>query len=140
MPIELTGVNELFASLEKTGKNIRQISGKALSSGAEIIRKAAADKCPRGSEAEVMAKKYAKGQHLADNITISSPYRENGADYVDVGPARSDNNEFFYGKFFEFGTVKMAAKPFVEPALIEKKDEALEKIAEVIKAAIERGD
>jgi HK97 gp10 family phage protein len=42
-------------------------------------------------------------------------------------------------KFLEFGTVKMPAKPFLEPALIEKRQEALNKIAEVVRRAIESG-
>jgi HK97 gp10 family phage protein len=139
MPIVLTGMKELLGNLDKIGKNVKAVRAKALMAGAEIIRKEIAVKCPRGSQEEVLSKKYSPGRHGADNIAISPMKTENGIESVDVGPSRGDNNDFFYLKFLEFGTVKMSAEPFVEPAIIEKRDEALSAMADVIREAIEKG-
>jgi len=137
MPIELSGMDDLLRKLDKTRNNVRMVRARALQAGAEVIRKAASEKAPRGSDAEVMAKKYSKGKHLADNIAVSSMKSDSDGNYVDVGPERGDNDDFFYGKFFEFGRENMSARPFIEPAIKEKRDEALDKMAEVIREAIE---
>lgn len=136
MPIEMTGMKELLANLDKVGKNVDQAKEKALRAAGEVIRKAAAEKCPRGSTAKSLGKKYSKGQHLADNIVVSPAKSERGHMFVEVGPKRGDNNDFFYGKMLEFGTVKMPAQPFVEPAIREKSGEAMDAMADVIREAI----
>lgn len=155
MPIELTGMKELLANLNKVGTNVKAARQRALLAGAEVIRDAAEKKCPRGSDAESLAKKYSKGQHLADNIAISSPAMEGNDEYVNVGPAKGDNDDFYYGKFLEFGAAAHEIKikkgpykgmkinhpgikpqPFVEPALIENRDKATEAMAAVIREAI----
>jgi len=157
MPIELTGMKELLANLERVAKNVQQVRYKALLAGAEVIRKAMSEKAPRGSEAEALAKKYSPGKHAADNIAISQPKQDERGESVDVGPAKGDNDDFFYMKFFEWGAAAhdekitrgpyagmtvhhpgIKAKPFAEPALIENREKALGAMAEVIKEAIER--
>ncbi|WP_242951287.1 HK97-gp10 family putative phage morphogenesis protein [Clostridium kluyveri] len=35
---------------------------------------------------------------------------------------RGDNSEIFYGKFIGFGTSKMSARPFLQPAYEKNKD------------------
>lgn len=131
MSFEITGIDELLAKFEKIGSNIEQKTKQALNDGAEVIKQSAKQKCPRSTQ---------EGQHLADNIIISDV--KNGIDrkpYVEIGPQKSDNNDYFYGKFIEFGTVKMKAHPFMEPAFLEKRQEALNKIADVIREAIQSG-
>ena len=132
------GVDEFLDNLRKIKNNANEAGKRAIVAGAEVIRKAASEKCPRGSSAASLAKKYSKGQHLADNIIISPVKVENGEGFVEVGPQRGDNNDFFYGKMIEFGTIYMDAQPFVEPAVIEKREEALETMANVLREAIER--
>lgn len=131
MSFEITGINELLANLERIGRNVEQAKKQALNEGAEIIKESAKQKCPRSTQ---------RGSHLADNIIISDVKQGvDGKPYVEIGPQKSSNDEFFYGKFLEFGTVKMNAKPFMEPAFLEKRREALDKIADVIRGVVERG-
>lgn len=47
------------------------------------------------------------------------------------------SKEAFYGRFVEFGTSKMAAKPFLRPAYEAKKQAAAQKFSEVIEAKAE---
>jgi len=133
MPIELTGMNELLQNLQKMGKNVDAIKPKALNAGAEVIRKAMSDKAPRGVKRTntwqyKAGKKYAV-EHLKDNIVISKVIN----DSVEIGP----ESHFFYAPLLEFGTSKMRAEPFAEPAVIEKKSEALAIMADVVREAIE---
>jgi HK97 gp10 family phage protein len=129
MSFELTGINELIEELERRGNNVEQIKTQALMQGAEIIKESMKQKCPRSTQ---------QGQHLADNIIVSDLKEDiPGKPFVEVGPKKSDNNEFFYGKFLEWGTVKMRAQPFAEPGFIEKRQAALDKIAEKIREALE---
>jgi HK97 gp10 family phage protein len=128
---ELTGINELIAELERRGNNVEQTKKRALNEGATLIKNAMKQKCPRSTK---------QGQHLADNIIVSDVNMDSsGKAFVEVGPKKSDNNEFFYGKFLEWGTVKQKATPFAEPGFLEKRQAALDKIAEVIRGAIQNG-
>lgn len=142
MPIifgDLDGADELMAALRRKTQNVRRESGAALTAGAEVLRTEVERRCPRDESARNLSKKYSPGQHLADNIIISEVKEDFvGNQYVEVGPTRGDNNDFFYGKFLEFGTTKMSqAKPFVEPAYRAKKSAVLKKMAEVVRRVIE---
>lgn len=51
-----------------------------------------------------------------------------------------DFGDLFYFRFIEFGTVKMAAKPFLRPAFDSQKGAAVEKMAEILRKRIERAE
>jgi HK97 gp10 family phage protein len=137
MPIELSGMNELLANLKKVAEDVEAVRPKALKAGAEPIRKAMGSKAPRGKKYTQRwqykaGKKYAV-EHLADNIITSDVKGKGNDQYVEVGPEQ----HFFQASMLEHGTVKMRAQPFAEPAVIEKQDEALEAMADVVREAIE---
>ena len=130
--IELTGIEELLNNLKRMGKNVDDVAPRALRAGAEPIRQAASNLAPYDPTHA--------GPHLKDNIIVSDVQKDGSGElYVEVGPQRGDNNHFFYGKFHEFGTTKMKATPFVEPAFIAKRGECLDNIAAVVREVIERG-
>lgn len=125
MPIELTGMEELLARLQRTSANVEQVKAKALKAGAEKIRKPIADLAPRSNIPH---------EHMADSIIVSEIQRDaTGNEFVEVGPEKSK----FYAPFQEFGTVKQRAKPFIEPGYLQGRQEALSTIADVVKEAIE---
>jgi len=140
MGIELSGVDEFIKSMQAKAKKLESKSEKTkiLKAGAEPIRKAMADRAPRGIKKTdtwqyKVGKKYAI-EHLKDNIIASDVKTDaNGEEYIAVGPEA----HFFYGPFLEFGTSKMASQPFAEPAVIEKKNESLQAMAEETKKVIE---
>ena len=150
--IEFTGIDELLANLKRIGKNLKDVTPRALKAGAEPIRQAASQIAPYDPNSP--------GPHLKDNIIVSDVYTatlwdletqmpsgnrlsagdhsKDGDSYVEVGPQRGAVDKFFYGKFHEFGTVKMKATPFVEPAFYAKRNECMENIAAVLREEIER--
>lgn len=124
MGLEVTGINEMLANIGKLGKNVEKVKKKALSKGAEVLK-------AEISQNAVRSGTHAK--HMADNIEISDiAVGSDGSEYLLVGPTK----DYFYGQFLEFGTVKMRARPFMEPALLSKKQEVLEKIAEEIRSEL----
>lgn len=48
----------------------------------------------------------------------------------------TSNQDAYYWRFVEFGTSKMAAKPFIRPAFAQKKDESLFLIIEYLRQGI----
>jgi len=137
--LTLGGIEDFQANMKKLGTRINQVAPKALKKGAEIIRKQASINCPRDNSPANLKKKYSPGKHLADNIIIGDVEGEGTRQHVLVGPQKGDNDDFYYGKFLEFGTTKMKSQPFVEPAFLSTREESRAAIAEVIKEAIEGG-
>jgi len=136
MPIDLSGMSELLNRLQAVGGNVKQAEEKALKKGAEVIRQAISDSAPTGTKNPQTwqykaGKKYAV-EHLKDNIILSKILGSGVRRYINVGP----EGHFFYARFFEFGTVKMSAKPFMEPAFLAKRQETKDAMKEVIAEAI----
>ena len=67
--------------------------------------------------------------HAADNVPLSAVKISGGMPYVEVGWDLSDNSEYFYMKFINWGTTKITPTPFVEKT-ISKCDPGWEQIAE----------
>ena len=141
MPMILEGVEGVQVRFDKLEQIVKDTERQIILVGARIIQLEIGRLAPYDSDsARNMAKKYSPGKHLKDNISISG-FLTDGAGrlYVLVGPSKGDtssNNDFFYGKFFEWGTSKMAARPFVEPAVISKRREALAAMAQELRRAI----
>lgn len=114
MSLQFYGMQELLRQLEQVGSEAERIKKDALLAGAEVIQQAASEKAPRDTG------------KLAENIVISD-INEDGT--VDIGPDR----DRFYGLFLEFGTTKMAARPFLQPAFEENKEQVQQKMAGVIR-------
>jgi HK97 gp10 family phage protein len=130
MGIELTGMQEMRNKLQAIGKNIAEAEDKALEAGAEVIKKEVIARTPVG-----VGNEDGRGfGHLNKHIVISETKIDgNGVRYKDVGPSKGKG---FKGVFLEFGTVKMRAHPFVEPAYLSKKEDALEAMADVMREVI----
>lgn len=138
VPMVLEGVEGVQARFDKLERIVVDNERPRILIGARIIQLEISRLAPYDSDSERnMAKKYSPGKHLKDNISISG-FLTDGAGrlYVLVGPAKGDNNDFFYGKFFEWGTSKMNARPFVEPAVIAKRKEAIAAMAQELRRAI----
>lgn len=117
MPIELSGMDELLARLARTNTNVEAAKRKALMAGAEIIRK------------EIEARAPVDTGFLKARIVISE---KAGVSYVDVGPSEA----VYYAKMLEFGTKKMKAQPFIEPAFLDRRRESITAMRDVIRGAI----
>ncbi|WP_296969171.1 HK97-gp10 family putative phage morphogenesis protein [Tepidanaerobacter sp. EBM-38] len=110
--LELEGIENLIAEVEKLGAKGARIENKALREAGEVVREAIKQEAPR------------KTGTLKKSIEVSRVKNKDGAKYVEVGPGK----EGWYGKFLEFGTVKMKAKPFMAPGYEKSKEKAMEEI------------
>lgn len=123
MAENIEGTAELVRALRR----IRgAASGKALAradaAGAEVIVERAQELAPKDTRAG--AKSIAAEQESV------GPTRA----VYSVGPDR----RHFYMRFHEFGTVKMAATPFLRPALRDQKAEIVRKVGDELWAQIRR--
>jgi HK97 gp10 family phage protein len=89
----------------------KKILNAVLMEAAEPIRKEAERRAPVGEFAP----------HIAQNVVDVIPRGTRDERSVEIGPAKG----FPYGLFLEFGTVKMAARPFLRPAFDLKARTAL---------------
>lgn len=122
--LEFSDLDKLQKRLDEMGRKGSTLENKALLAGAEVINKEVVKNAP---ERTGHAKKYLK---------VSKVSKEKGIKVVKVGISKGDNSEAFYLKFHEYGTSKMAARPFMRPAFERKRKEALEKTYEVIKEGL----
>ena len=66
-----------------------------------------------------------KSGRLKKSIGITKRKSRVGEVRFSVSPRKGGKNNAFYGRFIEFGTSKMQAKPFLRPALEKSVDETL---------------
>lgn len=122
--LDFSDLDKLQKRLDEMGRKGSTLENKALLAGAEVINKEVVKNAP---ERTGHAKKYLK---------VSKVSKEKGIKVVKIGISKGDNSEAFYLKFHEYGTSKMAARPFMRPAFERKRKEALEKTYEVIKEGL----
>jgi HK97 gp10 family phage protein len=118
--LELEGLEELIDAVQKMGKEGRKIENKALKEAGGVIKEAIQQEAPEGTG------------KLKKSITVSNIKTKDGVRYVEVGP----NKEGWYGRFVEFGTVKMRANPFMARGYERAKDQALAVIKEELKRGL----
>ncbi|MED0676984.1 HK97-gp10 family putative phage morphogenesis protein [Aneurinibacillus thermoaerophilus] len=133
--LEIQGMQHLLDKLQSLGNRAKVVENRALKEGAEILRSEIAARAPRSDsprQPKPPSQTWRTGEHAADNIKMSGVKQQDGVKIIDVGIQKSDNSHYFYLKFKEWGTSKMAAEPFMEPAVNDKKGEAIDKVKEVI--------
>lgn len=121
--IELRGVDEILNKLQQIGANIGKLENKALKNAAEPVLK----------DAKATNAFKDRSGKLRKGLKITSVKKKEGTKYILVGVDRGDNSEVFYGKFVEFGTSKMPARPFLQPAYEKNKQNIKRIIAETLK-------
>ncbi len=121
--LTLEGMEDILTRLKELGQRAGPTENEALYAGAKIVQANASQRATRSSKAK---------EHLADNIVISEPKQDESNKYVEVGPEAP----FFYGKFLEYGTTKMAARPFLGPAKAESRKEVRETIKQTLKEGL----
>lgn len=122
--LDFSCIDKFQEKLKEMGRKGSTLENKALLEGAEIINK------------EIVSNAPVKTGKAKSKLTISKVKKEKGVKVVKVGVQKDDNSEAFYLKFYEYGTSKQAARPFMRPAFERKKKEALEKTKEVIREGL----
>lgn len=116
--VNISGEKELLRKLKSLSDEIAgEYLKEAVLKGAEVIRQEASNKAPR------------RTGKLAANIIKEVKEIERDSATVEIGPAK----EVFYGLFVERGTSRMQARPFLRPAIDEKKDEVEKVIISILR-------
>jgi len=121
--IELQGMQELLNRLTELGKKGKRIENKALLAASKPILDEMAANAPYLTGDGQAALKTSRVKSKGDTKTVL------------IGIEKGDISEVFYMKFHEFGTSKMPAKPFMQPAYESKKAEAIR----ILKEEFRRG-
>lgn len=124
--IELKGVDQILDKLNQMGANITRLENKALKNAAQPVLE----------DAKVTNAFNDRSGRLRKRLKISSVKKKEGVKYILVGVDKSDNSKIFYGKFLEFGTSKISARPFLQPAYEKNKEEIQKTIAETLKEGL----
>jgi HK97 gp10 family phage protein len=133
---KVEGLRELEANLKALTEEVAYKSvKKGALAGAEVIRKEAARIAPRGEDEpgdgerqgvklfKSIFKKVVKDKKNLFDSFVS------GSVHVKIAWRK----RAFWGLFNEFGTSKMAAQPFMRPALDTKRQQAIEKFIAAVK-------
>nr|WP_286207958.1 HK97-gp10 family putative phage morphogenesis protein [Clostridium caldaquaticum] len=119
-------MQELIDRVNKLGARGDVIKKRALDKAGNLVKTSMEKNAPRSNKTK---------RHMADNIKVSDIEKENGVDFIEIGPNKGDNSEFFYSKFTEFGTSKITAQHWAEKSVLENKRE----INNIIKEELQRG-
>lgn len=115
--MKVDGMEQLLAELETLGKAGSKIENNALKEAGDIVKNSITNEAP------------IRSGKLKMSISVSRVKTKGGFKQVEVGP----DKEGWYGKFVEFGTVKMKANPFMARGYENSKGEAMSTIEKSIK-------
>lgn len=131
---QITGLRDFQAKLREIPKTLRRrVLRNALAAGARIVRDEAKRRAPvLASENRQTPYRAIGTVRRAISVRTSKADRREGnvGVFVNVRPAKAGTRgaksprDPFYWRFLEFGTSKMAARPFLRPAA-QKLREAL---------------
>ena len=118
--MKLEGMDELLAEVERLGKAGNRIENAALREAGDAVKTSIQNETPTRSG------------KLKASISVSRVKTKGGIKQVEVGPG----SDGYYGKFLEFGTVKMKANPFMSRGYETSKGEAERIIEEEIRKGL----
>lgn len=143
MPVKSTvsvqGLSELGERLKRLGSDVAlKHCRAATSAGATVVKKQAIINAPESDEEHMLEGVKVQPGNLKKNIVVKRVTKsEHTSEHiVTVRGKKKDGYAARYGRLDEFGTVKMAAKPYLRPAFDTKKGEALEKIRQTLEKRI----
>ena len=122
--IEVEGMNELLNKLSKIESTVALSIDSTLNEAGNNVK----DEMQR-----LVKVSNINHKHIKDDIQVSQIKGEVTSKFIEVAPGKETN---WRAKFLEFGTIKMSAKPFMEPAHLNTKKENMEIIRNRIKEAL----
>lgn len=148
--LQLTGFKELAAALRELPDRVaKNALRSAVNAGATVIKKEAIGRAPRdtGALQANLYQKQIREQSGDSRQTFYVGVRKGVAKYANtkanrrsgkVGKVYENDGTTFYWKFLEFGTSKMAARPFLRPAFDMKKEDAVAAIGAKLDERIQK--
>mgnify|MGYP004515938937 FL=1 len=116
MDFEFVGLNELIQKMEECADLSQQIAvdTKIINQAKSIVHETMKSMINRSKDHSKSGKKSSRPKHghAADNIPISAIKSNGTYVYCDVGWHLSDNSEYFYMKFINWGTFRIMPADF----------------------------
>lgn len=138
--MNLTGFKELADALRELGPRVaRNTLRRSVAAGATVIKTDARARAPKDTgemtkDILVKRERDTKGEMSA----TYSVFVRSGKKSRLAGKGRDVQKDSYYWKFVEFGTSKMAAKPFLRPAFESRKEEAVKTIGKTLDEGIQK--
>lgn len=140
--MEMKGWDEFKRGLEQLGPELATRAGKsAIRAGAKVLSDHVKEATPVGDDDTSRTYKNKSGEsvtvdygHARDNIKVRMGRPKKAFNVVAIVTFGSA----FWARFLEYGTVKMAAKPFAKPAFDNATILVLDKIKTSLGASMER--
>lgn len=152
--VEVEGLGELLRRLEALPKEIAGKNGgpvrRALGRAARLVRDEVRANAPKRTgklEANVIAARVRNDRPPGVSERFVVSVRGRRARYADtrenrragrVGQTYQRDGEAFYWKFIEFGTAKMAARPFIQPSFAARAADALDEFTRALGADLDK--
>lgn len=115
---QMTGLEDYLDALQRAGEDIDKISREALAEASEIL------------VADMKARVPVDTGNLLSHITIKVPTAAGHYNYREIGIiydlAYTDKKTSIQARAVEFGSIHMAARPFIRPAIRANKTRILE--------------
>lgn len=118
--IEIEGMQELLDKIQKLGDTGKGIENTALKKAGAHVEEAIKSEAPTRTGT------------LKESISSSGIRTKDSAKHVLVGPGKKG----WYGKFIEFGTVKMRSNPFMSRGYEKSKADAFNTIKNELKKGL----
>lgn len=115
----IEGMEALLQEIEQLGPKGARVENQALKEAGETVRQAIQSEVPRRTGT------------LQRSITASRVKTVGGQKHIEVGPDKNG----WYGKFVEFGTVKMKANPFMARGYESSRNRAMD----IIQSELRKG-
>lgn len=135
--MQVSGMRELQDALKRLPDKIaRNALRSAVNAGAAVIRNEARARVPTrtGRLRKAIYQRQIRERSGAGTQTFYVGWRARGT----KRSGKSQTHGAFYGRFVEFGTSRMAAKPFLRPAFEARKHDAVARIREKLRERITR--
>lgn len=117
--LTFTGLNELLKACEECAApgELDKVNKRIVKRGADVLHDAMKARVPKSANNAKSGRSTCRpGGHAKDNIPVE-PGKTKGSEVsAEVGWKLSDNSEYFYMKFVNWGTKKMVAREFVQAA------------------------
>ena len=128
---KITGARELERVLKKLpGRLAERELTSAARAGANVIRKEARARAPRGADPSAASEKYGS---LHKNIRVTRVKKTGLSVEMAI-----HNGKAFWGRMLEFGTRHISARPWMTPAFDTTAQPALTKIGQTLGKRLEK--
>lgn len=130
--LDFDGLDAIVNDLNKMSQVLdSSMIDDALEEAIQPAYETAKKNAPRNKKGHIC--KYGDG-HMADNIPLKL-VRENGFRTIEYGWEKSDNSDYYYAKFVEWGTSndKYPKQPFINKSMSKNKNKCFNVFSERIR-------